>query len=327
MNDPQHHSRRSNGPLLRTLAGGLAVAVLLLLWPVPEMSRAFRYGMDLLHAPFFTILAFGFDRKRIEYQQTTALDYRIVFWIVLMLLGGSLEIAQAWVGRDSNWHDGLANLMGITAGMLFSASYDAQMTPRKWLQATIGLLLNLGASFYGIRGLWDTIAARRDFPMLANFESSTEWMRWHARDAQLTSSRQNTTLGKQSGKLELGIGRYPGASLELPPNNWSPYQTLAFDIIWEPRKGRAHTEKHGNPVTLPLQIKLEDQGPNDAFENRFESTILLSPGKNRVRIPLEKIRNGPVDRPLRLDDMFRFSLFTVNLQNPETLFLDQMRLE
>jgi VanZ family protein len=52
---------------------------------------------------------------------------RSLIWIYLsiVLLGGALEILQFYTGRDSDWHDELANCLGAAAGMGLAALYLA----------------------------------------------------------------------------------------------------------------------------------------------------------------------------------------------------------
>ena len=312
-------------PILRYLGIGLLIALLLLLWPVPEMSRLFRYSMDLLHAPFFALFAFLLDQKWRRHQKGESYTL-FFFWILLLILAIGLEAAQSWVDRNSNWRDGLANLLGITAGILFSFSCVTAKKNHKWLSLLFAILLIITGSLYGIRGIWDTLQARHDFPILADFESADELLRWQSREAHLAQSRQHATTGNFSGRLALGIGRYPGVSIELPANDWSAYQWLELDIVW-PNKNDSSPIPHTAPKTLALRIKLEDEGPNNSIDDRFESTILLHSGKNRIQIPLAEITNGPVNRLLCLDAMSTLSLFVTNLKNPQTLFIDRIRLE
>ena len=126
--------------LLRYLVVAFSIALLLLLWPMPEMSRFFGYGMDLLHAPFFALFAFILDQKRRRLQKE--IFYKLFFfWVLLLTLAICLEAAQSWVGRDSNWHDGLSNILGITAGILFSDSYSVARFYSKWTTRLLGTLL------------------------------------------------------------------------------------------------------------------------------------------------------------------------------------------
>jgi VanZ family protein len=52
---------------------------------------------------------------------------RSLVWILLgiIALGGVLEILQGYVGRDSDWHDELANGLGALLGLVVAVTYLA----------------------------------------------------------------------------------------------------------------------------------------------------------------------------------------------------------
>ena len=313
-------------PLGHYLAFATCIALLLLLCPMPEMNRMFRYGMDLLHAPFFAILSLFLDQKRRKGKQNGFIQ-GLCFWVFLCMLGAALEAIQTIAGRDTNWHDGLSNLLGITAGLLFS--YALSATDRLYLKYSAyiaGMLMLLFGSIYGLYGVWDSLQAKIEFPTIADFETHRELLRWEVSDAILVQSRQHATSGDFSGNVALEAGRYPGISIELPPGDWSAYRYLTLDIMWAKNKPFSvnNREKSAN---LALRIKLEDDGPSDSFQDRFESSFALKPGPNRIRIPLEEIADGPAVRSLRLNRMKRLSLFVTNLKSSQLLFIDRIHLE
>ena len=320
---PNSHSER---PLGQYLAFAICIALLLLLCPMPEMSRIFRYGMDLLHAPFFAILALFLDRKRRKVKQNGFIQ-GLSFWIFLCMLGAALEAIQTIAGRDTNWHDGLSNLLGITAGLLFS--YALSATDRLYLKLCgyiAGILMLFFGSIYGLYGAWDSLQAKIQFPTIANFETDCELLRWEVSDASLVRSTQHATSGDFSGNIILQAGRYPGVSIELPPGDWSPYHYLALDILWVKNKTFS-VNNWEQRTNLALRVKLEDDGPSDSSEDRFELTVALQPGQNQIRIPIEEIANGPAMRSLRLNRMKRLSLFLNNSKSSQVLFTDKIHLE
>ena len=52
---------------------------------------------------------------------------RSLVWVLLgvVVLGGALEILQAFVGRDAEWGDFFANTLGALAGMALGSGYLA----------------------------------------------------------------------------------------------------------------------------------------------------------------------------------------------------------
>ena len=112
------------------------------------------------------------------------------------MLGAALEAIQTIAGRDTNWHDGLSNLLGITAGLLFS--YALSATDRLYLKYCgyiAGMLMLLFGSIYGLYGVWDSLQAKIEFPTIADFETHSELLRWEVSDAILLQSRQHATSG------------------------------------------------------------------------------------------------------------------------------------
>ena len=62
-------------------------------------------------------------------------DRRARYWIIgLVVLGGILEIAQTQVGRDGDWHDELANALGVLAGWSIAFSAIALLKSRKLIE-------------------------------------------------------------------------------------------------------------------------------------------------------------------------------------------------
>ncbi|MEC8337287.1 MAG: hypothetical protein VXZ84_04020 [Planctomycetota bacterium] len=313
-------------PLGHYLAFATCIALLLLLCPMPEMNRMFRYGMDLLHAPFFAILSLFLDQKRRKGKQNGFIQ-GLCFWVFLCMLGAALEAIQTIAGRDTNWHDGLSNLLGITAGLLFS--YALSATDRiylKYFGGFAGTLMLLLGSIYGLYGVWDTVQAEIEFPLIADFETHRELLRWEARDAVLIRSKQHARSGHFSGNITFQEGRYPGVSIELPPGDWSTYRYLTLDIMRAENKNFPQSNREQS-ANLALRIKLEDDGPSDSFQDRFESTVALQPGQNQIRIPVDVIANSPAARSLRLNRMKRLSLFVTNLKSSQVLFIDKIHLE
>ena len=230
-------------------------------------------------------------------------------------------------GRDTNWHDGLSNLLGVTAGLLFS--YALSATDRlylKYLGGIAAVLMLLLGSIYGLYGVWDSLQAKIEFPTIADFETHRELLRWEMSDATLAQSRQHATSGDFSGNITLQAGRYPGVSIELPPGDWAAYRYLTLDITWAKNNTFSLTNREES-AKLALRIKLEDDGPSDSFQDRFESTVALQPGQNRIRIPLKQIANSPAARSLRLNRMKRLSLFLNNSKSSQILFIDQIHLK
>ena len=325
MQDYRRETTPKAKPFAYYLVYAVCLALILLLCPLPQMNRLFRYGMDLLHTPFFTIFAFFLDQKRRK-ETNNHIFHLFLFTILLCILAVGLEAAQSWAGRDTSWHDGLSNILGIFAGVLFSRGCATKRKHQRWFVRSLGVLLLISGSIYGLCGALDTLQAEVEFPILADFETQNELLRWEMNDAYLMRSGQYAISGEFSGKIVFKHGHYPGVSMELPRGDWSAYRSLTFGIAW-PSNGHLAEIDQNEKKRLTLHVKLEDDGPSDLFHDRFESKHALHPGKNRIRIPITKIAGGQINRPLRFDRMKKLSLFITDSKNTQVLFIDGIRLE
>jgi hypothetical protein len=107
---------------------------------------------------------------------------------------------------------------------------------------------------------------------------------------------------------------YPGITFEEFDPRWSRHRVFAFDAY--------------NPSgeTVPLQLRIDDR-EEPPYGDRFDRTIPLAPGANRVRIPLSELAAPRTGRPLELDRIRQVILFLDRPRAPRTLYLDRLRLE
>jgi hypothetical protein len=107
---------------------------------------------------------------------------------------------------------------------------------------------------------------------------------------------------------------YPGVSLPVPNPDWTGRKTLVFDVY--------------NPqdVTIRLTLRIDDRrGP--MYPERLNQSFAVSPGANRISIPLGGMATSGSRRPLNLANILRVSLFMANPRERYTLHLDRVRLE
>ena len=111
--------------------GVLGVVAVLVVCLVPTVPGPQFSGADKLeHVIAYLVLTSWF---------AALVERRGYAWVALALLafGVSIEFAQSWmaVGRQGDWHDVLANVTGISIGMLIAASSRDSWLARveKWL--------------------------------------------------------------------------------------------------------------------------------------------------------------------------------------------------
>lgn len=121
--------------------------------------------------------------------------------------------------------------------------------------------------------------------------------------------------GKRSLRVELPPGRYPGVMLHRVPRDWRGYAALSFWVFLE------------GDAPVPAVLRIDDLHHRDDYGQRANIPLVMEPGENRLRFPIEIIENDPAKRRLRLDEMFRIILFLPNSDRRVVLYLDDFRLE
>jgi VanZ family protein len=298
----------------------LLLAVLGLLMPMPELGRGGTAAANLLHAPCFAILAaivFVLLRSRFEQHRGRLL---VGCWVALVAFGVITEIAQHWFGRRASYSDLVANIAGVTAGLLI---VSASTRSARIVRGAVALLLIGIVSLVPGLTLVDVAIAQRQFPQLASFEQPLEIWRWQAQHAKMKRTDEYAIDGDWSMQVELLPGRYPGVYLDLTSSDWSKYDTLVLDIAWIQK----HLHSASDFERFGVIVKIEDAAHDGEYYDRFHETAQLSPGTNEIRIPLRDVAAAPRDRAMDMTIIRALQVFTIELEHPETLYIDNIRLE
>jgi hypothetical protein len=204
-------------------------------------------------------------------------------------------------------------MCGATAGalLLVASRSPAAVRLLPWIA---GAALLGTAAWTPAATILDVRAQREAFPSLGSFESRQELGRWSVEKATMALDARHATEGRHSLRLALEPGEYPGIELDEPPEDWSGLEELRFDV---------HLEGHD---PLDLSIRIIDADHDGRFEDRFNGVAPLRAGPNRVRVPLDEVRRGPMSRTLDLHRVRGLMLFVPGLTSPRTLFLDDVRL-
>jgi hypothetical protein len=78
---------------------------------------------------------------------------------------------------------------------------------------------------------------------------------------------------------------------------------------------------------LLMAIRVHDAAHDQRFRDRFNRKFTVAPGVNRLRIPLDDIRNAPDRRKMDMRRIRAVILFVFDLKRPASLFLGPLRLE
>jgi VanZ family protein len=272
-----------------------------------ETSSYLMYAIwDCGHLVFFIAVVAIFSKKfDINNWRVAALISFAVF-----IFGGSIELIQAYIGRDGSWDDLLRDLTGAWLGIFWLQRSNLW----SWIGRAISLALlvpNLTTLYYEGRFQFNL---NQQFPILAGFESGIET--YGHRAAELSS--QYHTQGQYSLKVELTTREYTGVVFNRLVNDWSGYKSFSFDIY------------NPDPQAFTMTVRVNDaehQASGWATQDRFNRALNLVQGWNHFTFSLEDIRNAPQNRKMNLTQIMWLEFFAGKLPAPRTIYLDNVRLE
>ncbi len=241
--------------------------------------------------------------------------------LVALLLGAAIEVVQDLVGRHASWNDIFNNLAGVWLG-LFWGQHPAADTERR--QVGIGRILSLlfiaPSLWLVVEAAWSELGLRRAFPIINGFETRAERQQlfFNATRIGAEFNRDIVSQGAHSLRLELAPGGYSGIRIRSCYGDWSSYGFFALDAF--------------NPQSEPLRLVLRlsdvihDRGTH-SYHDRFNQTLLLQPGWNKLQFSVADINNSPKERSMKMDAICNLGIFAAGLAQPAVVYLDNIRLE
>ena len=313
---------------LRLAVIALAAVGIGLVVPFPVEGRLWANIFNLAHAPAFfcTLLAMvglldptavGLP-GRLGAVVSMTIGRTAGVAVLLTAFGLIGEFVQYFVGRNPSLKDVAANSTGLLAAFVW-------VSGRRWtgvkrlVPVLISILIMAVASFSPLMNAWDCVEQWRQMPLLASFERPRELGSWTTRNATIRPSTDWSTHGERSLQVDLYPAEYPAASFIWPNADWQRYQTFAVDF------------RNPSDIPLPLTIKVQDRDhalSDRDRSDRFTRDVVLAPGEIRsVAIAISQIRQAPATRDMRMDQISLVQVFTSNLKDPITFFMDNLRLE
>lgn len=285
--------------------------------PGYESHRLFKKLWDTGHLFLFAIISY--------LMLTTLLfaNYHINKRIILVMMfclffGLSIENIQYFIGRSYEVNDIYADLIGAIIGV--TVYYQNNISINKLFRYHIFflqfVLVSIGL-FPLISSGVDELSMRKEFPVLADFESKFEISRWDINKAKITLSNKYIRSGKSSLKVKFLPDKYPDVTLKHFYRDWSGYKKLNFSIF------------NAMLNTTELQIKIYDSEHSKRkynYSDRYNETVLLKSGWNDLSINIDDICSSPKDRKMKCFEVESFSLFINNLKTPATIYIDNIIL-
>jgi hypothetical protein len=303
----RHSLRRRTQRLVAGIMIGLVVVVLLIPLPAHWHGTWQSKFFDLGHVPLFTGL-------------TLILWWCLgVSWVwpalIGVLLAAATEIAQLHTGRSGNVPDFVRGALGVLVAV---ALIRAWQRPRTWRGLCCHALIVLALIAWPLLDsgpyLLDAYEGWRSFPVLADFRTPGEMLRWHTQQSILSRTRGHD--GGWRGHLELlpGPAEYPGAVLEPIMHDFSRFRRICWSIATE-----------GEPPSLVFSIRSGRDGANPSNHYQFPRTF--QPGEHRVEADLKAIVPQAVPARLDLTNIIALQIFMVRPERATTVYIRRVWLE
>lgn len=270
----------------------------------------FRTAWDQGHWVFFACLLFWLQGRWPLRQPRQWL----VLTLVVLVLSAVIEGVQSLVGRQATWQDILTNLIGTWVGLF----WGQRTTPWVWLGRLISLLLVLWQSQGVVEQGLAEYRQFRQFPVLSDFESRWDLVYW---GGEVKRVKEPVAQGRYSLAVPLLSTRenpYAGTHFRHLVGDWRGYRTLNLSIY--------NPDADSLRMTLRINDEIHDRTEN-LYSDRYNGRLMVEPGWNHYRIPLEDIANAPEARTMDLAHVNRLLIFATGVSEPRWVYLDNLRLK
>lgn len=293
----------------------------LMLWAeIQNAGHALAFGI-------FAIALLIFLRNTLTRRNHAQLIYYLLSLGISAIAGVGTEIVQHFQGRDAEVVDIVRDFLGAASflGMYYTIdpriicwSNASRRTVKYLLRA--GSLVVLALAFISLASCSVAYILRdRAFPRICDFDS-----RWIDQFIALKGAKLSR-IPPPAGWFNVnqvlvaclcfGEPGYSGITFEEPYPNWSDYRLFCLDV-YSDRKD-----------TVSLSLRIDDMHHDFAYNDRYNGALAVGPGLNRFRIPLETIKWAPARRTTDMKAIRRIILFTYQLRQPLTIYLDRFWLE
>jgi hypothetical protein len=295
--------RRDGWSSIAWLAGVVALGGLLLLIPLPQSHRYRLVAglLDLGHVPLMAALAWAMLR---------VLGRR--GWV----LGAAVGLAAGgeflqWLApsRSPDWGDFVHGSIGAVLAWIWTGPSRGATLRRASATAVLLAvpLVDRGPSFY------DVAAGHLQFPVLADFSTRAQEMRWSGHGAKVT--REQDAIGHWVGRMTFLPGKndFPGAEFFPIEPDWSSYRELLLTLEVD--------------VPIELCVSIKDRRVEQGYAHRFNDRRRLTPGEQTIRWNLEEVARGAGAAPLDRTRMDCVNLFVENREQSGSIVIRSLRLE
>jgi hypothetical protein len=236
-------------------------------------------------------------------------------------LGVMVELAQVVSGGTGDPWDVLRDAGGALFVALTLVARDPARSLRARAALMVAAILILGPfTFPLVAALHDEALARSRFPVLASFETARELARFRIGEdynARLVSTLDDEGQPASALQLTLPPGKYPGVSLRYFPGDWRGFRTLRLLLV------------NLDPVPYEMAVRIDDAAYDYRLDldDRYNQSFVLSPGANRIEIPLADVATAPRGRRFDLARVRNLLVYAVDLERSREIIVGPIVLD
>lgn len=282
--------------------------------PSPYSTPLFRSLWDCGHIIFFAgIVIIARTKFNIAGWQPF-----IVITLIACAVGGAIELIQARTGREGNWQDLLNDVAATWLALLWLQKSNLWV----WAGRVLAIALLMPPVTTVFFAAWAQLHAQRNFPILANFESSIDMHGWKGNVERTKAIHRSGDYSYNSGdyslKVHLNTEKYAGVAFTGFYNSWHGYTTLSVDLY----------NPESQPIDLVIRISdLKHELGNNDLTDRFNKKLNITQGWNRVEIPVATIQQAPSTRQLEMDAITSIVIFSMRLPIAQDIYVDNILLK
>jgi hypothetical protein len=237
-----------------------------------------------------------------------------------LAVGATVELAQAiWRLHGDPW-DVVRDGGGALSAALILIALDTAISGLvRTVLLAVSIFIIAVFTFPVFAALVDEARAQAQFPVLASFETKRELSRFEfvkEKNPGIVLISDNEGRQIPAMQLRLPPGKYPGFALSYFPGDWRDMRALRLIIV----------NPGSTPFEMTVRIDDADYDYRLDLDDRYNRSFPLSPGLNRIEIPLVDVAAAPRARTLDLGRVQTLLVYAVDLEQPRRIIIGPITL-
>ncbi len=297
---------------------------------MPLDTFFWRSVFDFGHMPLFGIISIallGLSQTLTSRRFSNPLIFYALAFLFTGMIGFLTEVIQYFTPRDADIWDIVNDVIGAICFLGFYLTIDRRVSVTNMaLSNGLKYFVRLFVFLLGLAMITPTVRlvgvyTNRDisFPNICTFESPWEHNFAFAGNGliNIVPAPFNTEKSEinHAGQMLLNKFGHSSFLIEEPYPDWTGYDKFRFIIF----------SKQSENINLGFRIN--DRLHDNSYYDRFNKTITIVPGLNKIVFPITEIKKAPVSRLMDMRDIRSIILFTEHSMDSLDIYLDDFRLE